>query len=154
MWNKQLAAAARAYSTGILTTVDAGGYPVSVRCSPELDDSQEVITFRDLAPPAAGWEGPACLLFHRHDARLEQQYELLIKGRVAPGPAGLVLRPEGWLTGTGSAQTDRMPHAGAPGDLIRFLLLGRRKAREYLAKHQERWPPLDFAEMLRQLDKP
>lgn len=155
MWNKRLAAAARTYPTGILTSVDAQGYTFSVRCTPEINESRELFLLRVPPPPAAGWEGRACLLFHRHDNHLEDQYELLIKGTLAPEPGGgLVFRPEGWLTGTGSQKTDRMPHAGAPLDLIRFLLMGRRKARGYLAKHQETWPAPDYAEMLRQLDRP
>ena len=47
-----------------------------------------------------------------------------------------------------------MPHAGAPLDLIRFMLLGRRKARAYLAKRGKAWPRVDFAVMLRELDAP
>jgi hypothetical protein len=46
-----------------------------------------------------------------------------------------------------------MPHAGAPLDLIRFRLLGQRKARSYLRKRGEAWPAIDFDALLTTIDE-
>ena len=43
MWNEHLAARASNYSTGVLSIVDADGYPMSVRCTACLDASRQVI---------------------------------------------------------------------------------------------------------------
>src|SRR2546422_400298 len=121
MWNKRLAAAARLYRDGTLTVVEASGYPISVRCTVELDDLHEVIRFARL-PPASAWCGPACLLFHRHDARLENQYQLLIRGRLIQEDEIVAFEPSAFVTANGSRESDRMPHAGAPLQLLRFML--------------------------------
>jgi hypothetical protein len=46
-----------------------------------------------------------------------------------------------------------MPHAGAPLDLIRFMLLGQRKARSYLRKRGQPWPAIDFDLLLKTIDE-
>ncbi len=50
MWNEHLAARASTYSTGVLSIVDADGYPMSVRCTACLDASRQVFTFP--SPPS------------------------------------------------------------------------------------------------------
>ena len=54
----------------------------------------------------------------------------------------LAFRPSAFVTGTGSPTDDQMPHAGNPVQLVQFMLLGRRKAREYMAKRGTPWPPI------------
>ena len=62
------------------------------------------------------------------------------------------LVPSAFVTANGSRTTDRMPHAGAPLQLLRFLLLGRRLARQYLAKHNPAPWPIVFDELVRIAD--
>jgi hypothetical protein len=93
MWNKELVACARAYTSSVLTLVQESGYPLSVRCAPNLDDAMEAITFPVLPPAATGAQGKACLLFHRHQADLRGQYELMIKGELTGEIGTLTLHP-------------------------------------------------------------
>jgi hypothetical protein len=151
MWNEQLAAQATAYTSAVLTALEPSGYPASVRCVPLFDAARQVITIPVPPPGVVGWSGPAALLFHRHSDTLEDQHELMIKGDLLTEDGVLTLRPADFLTGTGSPKTDRMPHAGAPLDLIQFMLLGQRKAREYLAKRGKPWPPVPFKDLIRYL---
>ncbi len=153
MWNKSLIACARTYPSGVLTVVEDSGYPYSVRCVVEFDDAHELILFP--TPPTAivGRQGLACLLFHRHDANLGGQHELLIKGELYEEADVLILRPGDFLTGSGRQDTDRMPVAGSALDIFRFMMLGRRKAREYLAKRGKPWSPRPWGKMLRYLDE-
>jgi hypothetical protein len=65
----------------------------------------------------------------------------------------LVFHPGVFVTGTGSTTKDTMPHAGAPLYLLRFMLLGQRKARSYLRKRGEAWPSIDFDTLLTMIDK-
>ena len=154
MWNKQLIACARVYPSGVLTVVKDSGYPLSVRCLVEFDDARELIFFPTPPPDVVGRQGLACLLFHRHNADLGGQHELLIKGELREEAGVLTLRPNGFLTGSGRQDTDRMPVAGSPMDIIRYMMLGRRKAREYLAKRGKPWTPRPWGKMLRYLDTP
>jgi hypothetical protein len=115
-----------------------------------LDDQREVVTFGGLPHVASRWSGPACLLFHRHDERLENQYQLMVRGQLVQQAESLELRPTHFLTANGSLTGDRMPHAGAPRQLIQFMLLGRRQAATYLRRQNVAWP-VDFKPMLRVL---
>jgi hypothetical protein len=151
MWNKRLVQRARAYPSGVLTIVDDTGYPFSVRCTMQFDDARELITFSAVPPLISGRHGLACLLFHRHNAVLEDQYELMIKGELRDEGGSPVFRPGAFLTGTGSATDDRMPHATNPVQLVQFMLLGRRKAREYIARRGKPWPPIVFDDLMRAL---
>ena len=154
MWNKQLIACARVYPSGVLTVVEDSGYPLSVRCLVEFDDARELILFPAPPPDVVGCQGLACLLFHRHNADLGGQHELLIKGELREEAGVLTLRPGDFLTGSGRQDTDRMPVAGSLMDIIRYMMLGRRKAREYLAKRGKPWTPRPWGKMLRYLNEP
>ena len=55
------------------------------------------------------------------------------------GTGSLTFQPGEFLTGSGRQDSDRMPVAGTPADIMRFMMLGRRKAREYLAKRGSPW---------------
>jgi hypothetical protein len=151
MWNKILSRRAQAYGSTVLTIVDESGYPFSARCTPQFDEARERITFSAPPPVFAGRHGPACLLFHRHNPVLEDQYELLIRGELRDEDGSLVFHPSSFVTGTGSPADDQMPHASNPVQLVQFMLLGRRKAREYLAKRGTPWPPVSFDALLRAL---
>lgn len=154
MWNEKLISCARTYPSGILAVVEDSGYPRSVRCVVEFDDLRELILFPTPPPDMPGRQGLACLLFHRYDAELGDQHELLIKGKLHEEAGVLTLSPGEFLTGSGRQDTDRMPVAGSPLDIIRFMLLGRRKSREYLAKRGKPWSPRPWGKMLRYLDEP
>ena len=153
MWDSRLAARARLYESAVLSVVDPSGYPASVRCAFALDQSRELIAFTALPPSAAAWRGAACLLFHRHDARLEGLHQLLIRGDLVEEQGSVALRPSAFVTANGRRDTDRMPHAGSPLHLLKFMLLGRRNARDYLAKRGAPWPTVGFSQMLRALDE-
>src|SRR6266571_1222615 len=130
MWNKALIACARTYPSGVLTVVEDSGYPRSVRCLVEFDDGRELILISIPSLEVVSRQGLACLLFHRHNADMSGQRELLIKGELHEEAGSLVLHPGDFLTGSGRQDTDRRPYAGSPMTTIRDMMLGRRKARE------------------------
>jgi hypothetical protein len=149
MWDSQLAARARAYPTGVLSWVGPSGYPVSVRVAAELHEASESVSFPELPPAALDAAVLACLLFHFHDDRLEGLRQMVIKGELVAGKGSVVLKVTEFVTANGRTHTDQMPHAGAPLHMLAFYRLGRRKAREYLARRAEPWPPIPFKEISR-----
>ena len=149
MWDDRLAALAAKYETAVLSWVAPTGDPVSVRCRVVLDAASERVTFPALPPMAEGAAGFACLLFHMHDEHLEGLRQLVIKGELAVDEGTIVLRVTGFVTANGRTGTDRMPHAGAPLHMFQFYRLGRRKAREYLAKRGEPWPAIPYEKIAR-----
>jgi hypothetical protein len=151
MWNKQLARLATKYPTGVLSVADVDGYPASVRLPARLDTKRRIVTFPALPPYAQGWRGKACLLFHRHNNRLEGLRQMVLKGELVEEDGAVALRVTEFVTANGQTNTDEMPHAERPIQLLQFLLLGRRKARAYERKRGEPWPPINYAEIERLL---
>ncbi|HEV8191723.1 MAG TPA: hypothetical protein VGP82_09600 [Ktedonobacterales bacterium] len=147
MWNERLAALISDYPTGVLSTVEPSGYPASIRCAVAVHAAEQTITFPNLPAFAASWRGKAALLFHRHNARLEGLHQLVIKGELVQVNSVVTFKVNEFVTGTGRQDTDAMPHAGAPIQMLQFFLLGRRKARAYIAKRGAPWPPIPFHEL-------
>jgi hypothetical protein len=151
MWNERLAKLATKYPTGVLSVAAVHGSPASVRLVARLDAERRVVTFPALPPYAQGWRGLACLLFHRHNVRLEGLRQMVLKGELVEEGGAVVLRVTDFVTANGRTDTDELPHAGHPIHLLQFLLLGRRKARDYERKRGAPWPPIDYAEVERLL---
>jgi hypothetical protein len=76
---------------------------------------------------------------------------MVLKGELEEVNGAVALRVIDFVTANGQTKTDEMPHAERPIQLLQFLLLGRRKAREYERKRGEPWPPIDYAEIERLL---
>jgi hypothetical protein len=88
--------------SAVLTLVDAGGYPVSLRCRPEPAGDPAVL---EIACPA--WlevePGRACLMAHSHDEDLWNLRGILAKGTVALDGDRIQFAPDTfrWLADTG-----------------------------------------------------
>jgi hypothetical protein len=152
MWDKKLADLASKYPTGILTIAEPSGYPVSVRCATSLDEANEMIHFPDPPAIAKNWRGKACILFHYHNEHLEGLRQLAVKGELVNDDDGNpALKVTEFITANGRPDSDEMPHAGAPIHMFQFLMLVRRKAREYMQKRGAPWPPIPFDEIERKV---
>lgn len=154
MPSEKLAAFIGDYPSAVLSRVDPSGYPISVRCPVRLQEGTQTISFPMLPPIAEGWRGKACLLFHMHDERLEGLRQMVLKGELVSTESGaVVFAISEFVTANGRADTDRMPHAGAPLHMLQFYRLGRRKAKVYLAKRGAPWPAIPFAEIARAVNQ-
>ena len=77
-----------------------------------------------------------------YNACVEQAYRMHGERRFYMDPKGHIV-------------LDRFPgEAGSPLDILRYMMLGRRKARQYLAKRGKHWSPRPWGKMLRYLDEP
>lgn len=120
MWNKIVKYLPQ-FSSAVLTSVDADGYPVSVRCKPQLDAAAQVLRLR--APDDLGIQpGPAALLCHSHDERLWSLKGFAVRGTLERADEDWVLRPARFVPGTGL------------GSLLPVILGAQRRTRRYLKK--------------------
>ncbi len=149
MWNKKLAEVASGYPTVALTVEEPSGYPISVRCKARFDEAHEMVHLPSPPAIACNWRGKACLLFHHHDEHLEELRQIVIKGELVEERGLPALKVTEFVTANGRTDTDVMPHAGAPFRMFQFLLLVRRKAREYITRRGAPWPPVPFDEITR-----
>jgi hypothetical protein len=144
MWDKRLAALIADYPSGILTVVEASGYPLSGRCSVAVDEQREALVLKMVPAAMEGRGGKACILFHMHNEHLEGLRQMVAKGELVYDDGAPLLKVSELVTANGREGTDKMPHAGAPLHMLQFLMLGRRKSKEYLAKRGSLWPPIPF----------
>jgi hypothetical protein len=128
----------RGFSSPVLTGVDSDGYPFSIRCAPELDESKQV-----LRVSLPGWtrirQGPASLLCHRHNHLLWDLRSFMVRGNLEPaGGETWLFRPTRFVSGVG---------VGGLAGMIRFGLAKRRAARRYLERRGLARPRIDWVQL-------
>jgi hypothetical protein len=112
------------FSTAVLTSVDASGYPFSIRCKPNPDSVAQVL--RVQIPEYIQFKpGPAGLLYHKHDESLWNLKSLTLRGLLEQDAQGWFFRPLKYTPGAGIG--------GLPA-MVKFVKDGRRSARQYLEK--------------------
>ena len=128
----------RGFSSLVLTGVDADGYPLSIRCAPEIDEAQQGLRVSLPAWTRMG-PGPASLLCHGHNQLLWNIRSFMVRGTLEPagGETGL-FRPTLFIPGIGVA--------GLPG-MVRFALAKRRAAARYLQRRGLARPRIDWAQL-------
>jgi hypothetical protein len=128
----------RGFSSPVLTGVDADGYPLSIRCAAEIDETQQALR---VSLPA--WTqirpGPASLLCHGHDYLLWNLRSFMVRGTLEPTGGDIWLfRPSRFLPGVG---------IGGLAGMVRFALGKRRAARRYLVRRGLARPRIDWAQL-------
>lgn len=128
----------RGFSSPVLTGVDSDGYPISIRCALEPDQTEQVLR---LSLPA--WTrirpGPASLLCHGHNDLLWDLRSFMVRGTLEPaGGETWVFRSTRIVPG--------IAIGGIPG-MVRFALAKRRVARRYLERRGLSRPRIDWAQL-------
>jgi hypothetical protein len=128
----------RGFSNPVLTGVDADGYPLSIRCAPEIDEAQQGLRVSVPAwtrmPP-----GAASLLCHRHNQLLWNIRSFMVRGTLEPvGGESWLLRPTRFVPGIGN---------GGLAWMVRFAIAKRRAARRYLERRGLARPRIDWAQL-------
>lgn len=122
------------FGSAVLTGLDSGGDPVSLRCQPTLDHQAQVL--RVAVPEGLGMvPGPAGLLCHRHDEQLWGLESFLLRGTLEPAGHGWVFRPRQLVPGMDTTLLSS----------LRLLRRCRRTARRYLADRGLRRPTIPWA---------
>ncbi|WFE29614.1 pyridoxamine 5'-phosphate oxidase family protein [Solwaraspora sp. WMMD791] len=122
------------YPTAVLGFRDATGGPVLTRVRPVAADDAWALSGLDDAQPVAG---PASLLVHRHDDRLDGLRNVLLRGELTRAAGGWLLRPH------------RLVDPGATGTLreaVGTLRAAHRRTASYLDRRGRTAPPVRWSE--------
>src|SRR5260370_40165587 len=128
----------RGFASPVLTGVDSVGYPVSIRCAPQLDETAQVL--RVSVPDWTGIRpGPASLLCHGHNQLLWDLRSFMVRGILEPTDGETWLfRPTHFAPGTG---------IGGPAGMGGFGLAKRRAPRRYLQPRGLARPRIDWVQL-------
>ncbi len=88
------------FPNAVLTTIDASGYPFSMRCTPQVDEARQVLLIGQLADQHFQ-AGPAELLYHYHNEQLWDLKALQILGRLEQVEQTWTFHPERFIPGNG-----------------------------------------------------
>ncbi|MFF4763219.1 pyridoxamine 5'-phosphate oxidase family protein [Streptomyces sp. NPDC001292] len=123
-----------AYPTAVLAACDATGAPVLARSRPVPTADGFAVTVPD---DCAATAGPASLLVHRHDERLNHMHNALVRGELKEDADGWVLLPSHVVEPMGS---------GRPSDGISVLRRTRAATQRYLDRRGLSRPRVQWAE--------
>jgi hypothetical protein len=128
----------RGFSSPVLTGLDSDSYPFSIRCTPQFDETQEV-----LHVSLAAWTrirpGPASLLCHGHNQLLWNLRSFMVRGTLEQtGGDSWLFRPSRFVPGIG---------IGGLAGMVRFALAKRRAARRYLERRGLPRPRVDWVQL-------
>jgi hypothetical protein len=126
------------FDSAVLTGLDAGGYPFSVRCRPYPDKSGEEVLRVALPADTPIRPGPAGLLCHRHDENLWNLKSFLVRGSLGHDVGGWRFEPIRFVPGVGIG--------GLPAT-IRFFVGSRRNAARYLKNRGLARPQIPWDEI-------
>jgi hypothetical protein len=112
------------FPNAVLTGLDRDGYPFSLRCTPQVDETNQVLRIANTGG-APLQPGPAGLLCHSHNEQIWDLKSFQVLGRLEQTPEGWVFRPERFLPGNGIT--------GMSGQM-QFIFKSRAEAAKYLQK--------------------
>jgi hypothetical protein len=136
MWPKLRQCLAQ-FPTTVITGLDAAGYPISFRCTPQADDARQVLIV-SVPSGVSVQPGPAGLLCHSHNDELWDLKNFAAQGRLEQDAGRWVFQPHRLLLGAGTS--------GPFGD-FQLLINSRRAAQAYLTKRNLPRPVIPWAEI-------
>ncbi|MEU5811990.1 pyridoxamine 5'-phosphate oxidase family protein [Streptomyces sp. NPDC047718] len=120
------------FPTAVLAARDASGAPVLARTRPAPTPEGYLV---EVPSDCAAAPGPASLLVHRHDDRLNHMYNALVRGELRRTDQGWVLVPTTVVEPMGS---------GAARDALRVLRHTKRSTDRYLERRGLRRPKVQW----------
>lgn len=118
--------------TAVLAARDASGAPVLARTRPQPTPGGYLVEVPEDCPVE---RGPASLLVHRHDERLNHMYNALVRGDLRRTDAGWVMAPSTVIEPMGS---------GRASDALRVLRRTKRSTGRYLERRGLRRPKVQW----------
>lgn len=124
------------YKNAVISSVNAEGYPSSVRCKPEPDSDMEILKVK-IPCDVHIQPGPASLLCHKHDEGFWNQHSFIVWGRLEQKDGDWIFHP---LRFTPGASPDML-------NLVRFVMAARHAAKQYLEKRGLPRPAIPWNEI-------
>lgn len=122
------------FHSAVLTGFDSTGYPLSIRCHPQIDEQMQ--TLRLSIPTTVDLSsGPASLLVHAHNEKLWDLRSYLVRGQLQREGETAYLVVEKFSPGAGM---------GAPWQMITLIRNMRRTAANYLQKRNLSRPTIPW----------
>lgn len=137
MENTKLEGYLRSFRDAVLTGINAQGYPVSVRCHPQVDEAEQVLRVH-LPADIQIVPGPAGLLCHSHDENLWHLKSFALQGTLEHQEALSLFHVQRFLPG--------MNMVGAPG-VLTVLMHARRTMKQILRKRGLPQPSIPWNQM-------
>jgi hypothetical protein len=131
MWDKVLKHLPE-YQTGVLTGIDAEGYPYSLRCKPQIDTTQQILRI-SLPDYVTIKPGPASILCHYHNEKLWDLKNFVLRGTIEQSNSVWLFRPTQFIAGAGNYK-----------GLFKLIQDGRRAAKQYLIKRNLNRPRIPW----------
>jgi hypothetical protein len=131
----EVARALGAYSSVVLSYVDANAYPRSLRCVARFDQKSGVVLL-DLEAPLDVDRAKASLLGHAHDEQLWNMTSVLVRGHVERRPH------DGGHVFVASEVIPGIRQGLVP--FLRFVVSSRRRAAAYLRARNLPRPPVPW----------
>jgi hypothetical protein len=125
------------FPDAVLTGINTQGYPVSVRCHPQVDETEHVLRVR-LPADIQILPGPAGLLCHSHDEKLWHQKSFALQGTLEHQGDSSLFHVQRFLPGINMA--------GSPG-LLTTLIHVRRTMKRILRKRGLPQPSVPWDQM-------
>lgn len=122
------------FPSAVLTGIDRDGYPFSLRCTPQVDEANQVLRVANIGGANPGGAnlgaaslqpGPAGLLCHSHNEQIWDLKSFQVLGRLEQSAQGWIFRPERFIPGSGIT--------GMSGQM-QFIFKARAEAAKYLQK--------------------
>ncbi|GHO79246.1 hypothetical protein KSD_70170 [Ktedonobacter sp. SOSP1-85] len=137
MENNKLKEYLHSFRDAVLTGLNAQGYPVSVRCQPEIDETEHTLQIH-LPADIQIVPGPAGLLCHSHDEKLWHLKSFALQGTLEHQEDISLFHVQRFLPGINMA--------GAPGP-ITTLIRARRTMKQALQKRGLPQPSIPWTRM-------
>lgn len=122
------------HSSAVLAARDASGAPVLARTRPVPADGGFAVT---VPADCAAAPGPASLLVHRHDEKLNHMHNALVRGELKRAGESWLLVPDRVVEPMGT---------GRPTDAFKVLSRAKRATARYLHRRGRAQPPVSWAE--------
>jgi hypothetical protein len=132
------------FDMAVVGGIDGSGFPISYVCRPSAELASGWLAFAVEDAPTVT-EGPASLLFAKHDERLFKLRSFLLKGNLRLVDREWRFIPTAFVPGMG---------IGGLASFVRLLRQGRRSARWYLEKRGLSRPKVDWKEVKALLEGP
>jgi hypothetical protein len=136
MW-RDLERIAPYFTSAVLTSIDADGYPTSTRVQFTLDTAQERVRLRLPAGITIG-PGSASLLMHSFNDKLWDLRSYMVRGTLTHPGEDWVLAPEQYTPGMSQS----------PVAFLTFVRTSRRKAAAYLKKRGQARPTIPWDDII------